>query len=82
MEKNTFYRLLAANIKLTRQLKGMTQEELAEKAGLSTTHIGRIENGKAEPKVYSYYKLCAALGIQLPSSLENFQAQMDREIDE
>lgn len=82
MEKNTFYRLMAANIKLTRQLKGMTQEELAEKAGLSTTHIGRIENGKAEPKMYSYYKLCAALGIQTPASLEYLQAQMDRDTEE
>ncbi|PKG25274.1 helix-turn-helix domain-containing protein [Niallia nealsonii] len=82
MEKKNFYKLLAANIKLTRQLKGITQEELAEKAGLSTTHIGRIENGKAEPKVHSYYKICAVLGIQIPSSLEQFKIQMDRDINE
>ncbi|GKU83613.1 helix-turn-helix domain-containing protein [Niallia sp. NCCP-28] len=82
MEKKTFYRLLVANIKLTRQLKGMTQEELAEKANLSTTHVGRIENGEAEPKIYSFYKLCAVLGIQIPSSLEHFKAQVDRDIDE
>lgn len=73
MAKNTFYKLLALTIKLTRQIKGMTQEELAEKANLSTTHIGRIENGKAEPKVYSYYKICAVLGIQIPSPLEHFK---------
>ena len=49
--KNTGIRaVLAANIKENRRKLGMTQEELAEKADVSTHYIAMIETCKKYPK--------------------------------
>ena len=42
--------ILAANLKENRRKLGMTQEELAEKAGVSTHYIAMIETCKKYPK--------------------------------
>jgi transcriptional regulator with XRE-family HTH domain len=42
--------VLAANLKQNRRKLGMTQEELAEKAGVSTHYIAMIETCKKYPK--------------------------------
>jgi transcriptional regulator with XRE-family HTH domain len=42
--------VLAANLKEYRRKKGMTQEELAEKANVSTHYIAMIETCKKYPK--------------------------------
>lgn len=43
----------------------MTQEELAEKIGADKSYISRIENGKTEPKVSTFYKIIEALGLRV-----------------
>jgi len=43
----------------------MTQEELAEKIGADKSYISRIENGKTEPKVSTFYKIIEALGLRI-----------------
>jgi len=46
--------VMAINLRRLRHAKGMTQEELAERAGLSARYIGAIERGdsaiSAEPQ--------------------------------
>lgn len=39
------------NMKVRRVIKGMTQEQLAEKAGVSRSHITRVERGEIKPSV-------------------------------
>ena len=43
----------------------MTQEELADKIGADKSYISRIENGKTEPKVSTFYKIIEALGLKI-----------------
>lgn len=43
----------------------MTQEELANRVGANKSYISRIENGKTEPKVSTFYRLAAALGLTI-----------------
>lgn len=43
----------------------MTQEELATKIGADKSYISRIENGKTEPKVSTFYKIVEALGLRV-----------------
>lgn len=43
----------------------MTQEQLAEKIGADKSYISRIENGKTEPKVSTFYKIIEALGLKI-----------------
>lgn len=52
-----------ANLKSIREAKLMTQEELAEKAGVSRVMISMYENGTAEPSAKTKDALCSALGV-------------------
>jgi len=43
----------------------MSQEELAERTGLSVRTIQRIENGETQPRGDSLRRLCQALGVEM-----------------
>lgn len=43
----------------------LTQEELANRVGANKSYISRIENGKTEPKVSTFYRIAAALGLSV-----------------
>ena len=49
-------------IEQARREANMTQSELAEKVGSNKSYISRIETGKTEPKVSTFYRISAALG--------------------
>ena len=46
-----------------RELK-MTQKEVAEKIGREQTYIARVERGKADIQLSSFFRIAAVLGIQ------------------
>lgn len=50
-EEKTLYQLdgvmIGKRIKSVRKAKGLTQEQLAERCGCTSTHISNIENGKS-----------------------------------
>ena len=52
------------NLKRLRVLNALTQEELAEKAGLTSTAVARIERNESEPRMTSIRKLAMALGVK------------------
>lgn len=41
----------------------LTQDELARRVGSNKSYISRIENGKTEPKVSTFYRIASALGL-------------------
>lgn len=41
----------------------LTQSELAERIGTDKSYISRIENGKTEPKVSTFFRIVNALGL-------------------
>lgn len=41
----------------------MTQEELTKKIGTNKSYISRVEAGKTEPKVSTFYRIASALGL-------------------
>jgi len=41
----------------------MTQAELAERIGTNKSYISRVETGRTEPKVSTFYRIIAALGL-------------------
>ena len=49
--------------------QGMTQEQLAEKLGVSQKSISRWENGKTMPDLSLYEPLCEALGVHVSELL-------------
>ena len=52
-------------IEEARRKAHMTQEELATKIGTNKSYISRVETGKTEPKVSTFYRIAAALGLNV-----------------
>jgi transcriptional regulator with XRE-family HTH domain len=61
---NFLYQKLAQRIEYLRKDKKMTQEVLAEKAGLHRAYFWDIENGR-NISVKTAYKIAKALGVPL-----------------
>ena len=55
--------VLAANLRRLRQERGLTQERLAEQAGLHMTDIARIETLRRDPGIKVLVKLAHGLGV-------------------
>ena len=60
---------IGAFIREIRREKGMTQEQLAERLGISQRSVSRWETGKTMPDLSLYEPLCEALGIQVSELL-------------
>lgn len=56
-------KLVGTNTARIRREKGLTQEALAEKSGLSQQYISGLENGLRNPTIVTLYELAAALGV-------------------
>ena len=52
---------LGNRILLARQQLGLTQEDLADRAGISVTFCGQIERGRRNPTFVVVYRIAAAL---------------------
>jgi transcriptional regulator with XRE-family HTH domain len=59
-----FYKKLGKRIKYLREEKGITQEQLAEKVGLSLDFIGKIEVAISKPSVDTLIKIIKALDVE------------------
>ena len=63
-EKKTQFNLrIGRRIATLRKLAGMSQEQLAERAGLQRTHVSRIEAGKYDVTAYTVQLIAEALGM-------------------
>ena len=56
-------------IKLVRQTKGLTQEEVASQLGMSANAYGDIERGASDPKLSKLKKLSEILDVNLAEFL-------------
>lgn len=45
---NYYFNLIRANIKKEREMKGLTQQQLADKAGISMNYLAKIESEKMQ----------------------------------
>ncbi|MBR1820565.1 MAG: helix-turn-helix transcriptional regulator [Clostridia bacterium] len=62
------YAKLGARVRQQRVLNRLTQEQLAEKTGVSSSFIGHIERGEKKASVETVVALCNAMDIS-PSVL-------------
>ena len=63
-----------------RTAQGMTQEQLAQKIGVSQKSLMRWETGKRLPDADAVEALCAALGITLPELLNGKDSPQKEEM--
>lgn len=62
-KRNGILAALGLNVRRRREAKTLTQEQLAEKAGLDPTYISGIERGLRNPGIKNVAKLARALGL-------------------
>lgn len=56
---------VGSTIRDLRKSQGLSQEKLAEKAGLHRTYIGALERGEKSPTVDTLVKIVLALNVSL-----------------
>jgi transcriptional regulator with XRE-family HTH domain len=62
---------IGENLKRARFRAGLTQQELADKAGTTQTTVARIERDAVEPEVTTIRKLAAALDVRIVELLDD-----------
>ena len=59
-----------ARVRALRVARGLSQEDLAQKAGLHRTYVGGIERGERNISLVNIEKLATALGVPLDSMMQ------------
>ena len=57
------FQIISNNIKYLRMKKGYTQEQLAEAADLSVSHLSKVESGQRRIGMKAYLSLLKALDV-------------------
>ena len=65
MIEEDFYKLIGKRIKSLRKIKHLSQEQLAEKSGLSLDYIGKIEVKINKPGIKALLKISNALEVHI-----------------
>lgn len=69
--RKEYTKQLSIKLREVRKSKKLTQQELADKAGLHLTYVGHLELGKYHPTVFVMWKISKALGVSM-NELTNF----------
>jgi transcriptional regulator with XRE-family HTH domain len=69
----------ALTLALARKKLGITQQELAKKAGVSQAYIARLESGEANPTLERIGSLLAVLGLSLTFGVIPLSPYTERE---
>lgn len=73
---------IGRQISTWRQTRGLTQNQLAEKASISRSYLAGVETGRYNPSVDTLQGLAAALNIPISSLLETDQKEQTPAIHE
>lgn len=68
----------AAELRARRSALGISQEELAHRAGVNRTYIAKLELAKNQPTLSVLHSLATALNDELPEVLRATLGRYDR----
>ena len=68
--KGMRYMTIGSNIRSLRERKGLTQCELAERAGVTQVYISYCENGRKEPSMQLCRKLASVFGCPISAIVD------------
>lgn len=66
-------------IRRIRKKQGLSQKQLADKAGLWQETISKVENGAGGTKLETIFDLCAALGLEMELNPRSKGSEVDLE---
>lgn len=66
-------RTVGKNIRSIRESQNMSQEKLADGAGLHRTYIGLIERGQKNPTITTLYTISQALNVSIDILLKGLE---------
>ena len=76
------YPLIAKRIKVARKRAGLTQEQLAEKIGISTNAVAKLENNLMTASLQTLVNIADVLGIDIDYLLcESYPTNRENNID-
>ena len=70
-DPNEKCKAMIATIKRLCEQKNMTPHALAKEAGISTSTISYLVNGKTKPQVYTILMLCNVLEVRISDLFDN-----------
>ena len=80
------YKDLGNRVRTVRRQQSLTQEQLAEKVGISSSFLGHIERGTRVASLDTLVALCNTLNVTpeylLSASLHNFDQKMPEGLNE
>jgi transcriptional regulator with XRE-family HTH domain len=68
-----------AHVRRLREVRRLTQEQLAERSGLATDTIRRLEHQNFSPSLRTLRKICAGLGLSVAAMFSSFELDGDTE---
>lgn len=72
-------KVFGKRLRSLRRAKDMTQEQVAERAGLSLQSVGEIERGRGNPTLVNVERLAAALDVELTALFDLGDVGMTKE---
>jgi transcriptional regulator with XRE-family HTH domain len=81
MKPDKRIKTIGEKIRAIRKSKGLSQEEMAEGAGLHPTYISDIENGKVNASLLSYFMVATALEMPVVEIVDLQQGKLSSEIE-
>ena len=82
LDKRTVIHRNSLNIgasKKFRKKKGLSANGLAKKAGISTSTMSYLVNGKTKPQLYTLLVICNVLGISIGDLFEEEKSSTEKE---
>jgi transcriptional regulator with XRE-family HTH domain len=61
---------VAMRVKEWRERRGLTQEKLAQRAGISRPYLARLETARQDPKLSTLEKIAKALRVHVTKLLK------------
>jgi transcriptional regulator with XRE-family HTH domain len=65
MQRSPLLAQLGAQIRAVRRERGLSQEALADRAGLDRTYVGGIERGERNVSILNLEKISCALNVDI-----------------
>lgn len=81
MDLNRFLKSIGEKVRVLRKAKNISQEKLAELAGLHPTYISDIERGKVNASIYVFYMIANALEIPFSELVNIPSVKIDIKIE-